>query len=275
MITKIFEDGIRKVEVLNDAVIKYTLNRHDRSEYLTYDDVLFEILTNKSVSPDLWDWRGRIKYHGAGCYLYDLACARYYGFVDSLETLDDGLAKYFDYKDINNYQVDHANNNRRVNTRENLSLLPQSINSRKQDIVTKFRGLDNMYIAYCGDGEYRIELASVLPFTCLTAVVSAMHIPSLEQAIQEIQNADGCGCFWYGGPIQRYICKSPEAMLDCLKSLKYIRYPGMPEKTSLYTRYKDNKDVEYWGQDCERTIEIQRELVNANRDLFPVWEYQE
>ena len=270
MVTKTFEDGIRKVEVLNDAVIRYSINRHKRAEYLSYDDTLFDILTTKGVSPDLWGGRGRIKYHGAGCYLYDLACARYYGFVDSLETLDDSLQDYFDYKYINDLQVDHANNNRRVNTRENLSLLPRTINGSKHAIVTKLRGLDKMYIAYCGDGEYRIELRSLLPFECFPALVSALQITSCESGNQI---DDGCTGYWFGGARQRYICKSPEALLDCLKSLPYIRYPGMPERTTLHTRSKDNKDAEYWGQDCERTIEIRRKLVNADRDLFHVWEY--
>ena len=267
MITKQYDDGIRKIEVLDDDVIRYSLNRHNRSEYLTYDDALFEILTNKSVSPDLWGGRGRIKYHGAGCYLYDLACAHYMGFVDSLEMLDDGLQDYFDYKDNNDLQVDHANNNRRVNTRENLSLLPHAINNRKHTIVTKFRGLDNLYIAYCGDGEYRIRLASVLPSECLYQAVNRNRLNGYHgEPIKLYIPKDG-----YVDVYQHYICGTPEALLDCLKSLQHIRYPGMPEKTTLYTRYKDNKEADYWGQDCERAIAVQRELAGADRDLFHVW----
>lgn len=266
MTTKTHDDGIRKVEVLGDTM-KYTLVRHNRTEYFSNDDILFDILTRKGVSPNLWDGRGRIKYHGNnGCYLYDLACARYEGYIDSMETLDSGLREYFERKDIDDLQVDHANNNRRINTRENLSLLPRSINSRKKDIVTKFRGLDDLYIAHCND-EYRIKLASLLPSECLYRSVDGQRIKGAVSGRITLSIPKNILI----GATQFYLCKTPEDLLDCLKSLQHIRYPGMPEKMTLYTRYKDNKDADYWGQDCEAAIEIQRELVLADADLFHVW----
>lgn len=268
MVTKEYDDGIRKVEVLDDTIIRYTLVNHKRTEYFSYNEGLFDILTRKGVSPDLWDGRGRIKYHGTGCYLYDLACAVYYGFVDSMETLESGLQAYFEHKDINDLQVDHANNNRKINTRENLSLLPAYINRRKSAIVTRFRGFDDLFIAHC-DGEYRILLSSMLPSEYLYRILNGARIrgPGMKDGKIKV-------LFWKSSLYDAgkfYVCKTPEDLLDCLKYLQHSSFPGMPEGETMYTRYKANKHIAHWAQYEESAIDAQRELTLADADFFHVW----
>ena len=261
-----YDDGIRKVEVLGDTM-KYTLVRSGLVQYLTYSELLFQILTKKGVSPgNKRRNEPAVRYHDKYYFVYEIACAVYDGFLHSLDTLDADLALFKEFKRSKKLDIDHAMDNRIVSTRENLSLMPSGLNRSKSDISAQFRGLDNLYIAYC-DGEYRVCLELNLTPEYAARALNGLPMKGLRGGPLHLLISSG----GYVPVTMSFLCKSPEDLVSCLKSLKQMHFPGMPEGMTMYSRYKENEEADFWAQDSERVIKVQRELAAADRGCFQLW----
>lgn len=149
------------IEIRNGWII-YTLTVDGGQDYLTYNDVLLEILNSRLLKPLRHNGRLEFKvgyqqpYEGYW-YISDLAYACYHGYVTSLENCIQEMQRYFEEK--GELEIEHMDNNTYNNTKYNLLWMDAGLNSRKGVKVTRIKQPNYLASANC-DGEYRIQFYS-------------------------------------------------------------------------------------------------------------------
>lgn len=145
------------VEIQNDKII-FTLALDGVQEHLTYDPVLYEILSMDRLKPFRNNGRLRISVHENGAdfkfYIYDLARACYDGRVRTVSFIKD-MQSFYDYKNDNDLDIDHLDNNVHNNTAGNIVLMDAAINRKKSAITARFRPPFYLNSVFC-DGEFRV-----------------------------------------------------------------------------------------------------------------------
>lgn len=81
-------------------------------DYLTENDVLFQILSTYGVSPFIWDGRIRFQLQAneehSTYRIHDLAYACYHGHISSYDTWQTEMQAFLDWKRFNGLTVDHG-----------------------------------------------------------------------------------------------------------------------------------------------------------------------
>lgn len=127
-------------------------------DYQSYNDILFQILSQNCLSPFLFD--GRIRFNdgrdNSKYRLSDLAYACYNGDITSFETWKNEMQVFLDRKLSGAYQIDHADSNVHNNTILNLSKMDGEANRAKASKVGRFKPPLTVVVAYVS-GEYRVR----------------------------------------------------------------------------------------------------------------------
>ena len=215
---KFKEAGSNRLVVVLDGRINYVYFTANVTSFCTAVPFLKEILDDTSLSPSLCSsptsrkghsmTRNKIQLrkHSAveikgRCFLHELCCACYNGWIKSVETWPKDLARFRRYLRAHDYTIDHADGNQLNNTLYNLSIMKKQINQSKQDITGEIKPPTVLYSGRYGK-EYRIFVCFpnvkrkngthgvILKLRCNTA-------SNYLDCLREIQSL-GCG---YGSPV--------------------------------------------------------------------------
>ena len=152
------DSSTRHIEVSNKKII-YTLKNDNVSDYMTYNQTLYDVLSLDRLKPFRDEGRLRLRVYCGGrdedIYLYDLAIACYLGCVN-VDTFLDDIRRFKAWKRKHGYTVDHADGNLQNNTALNLSLMPGAQNRIKSDLASRVERPSLLVSCYDGS-EYRIR----------------------------------------------------------------------------------------------------------------------
>lgn len=210
-------------------------------DYLTANDILFQVLSTYGVSPFVWDGRIRFQLQANDEHstyrIHDLAYAAYNGHIKSVETWRADMQAFLDWKRFNGLTMDHADGNGHNNTAANISLMPASLNTSKLDIASRFQPPVYMASAYV-DGDYRIGITWDTVKTNAGAGSATLYL----------------------------LCDSAEAYVDCLRALSRVDpewYQPLPPGNGW--RKSDNVSA---FSDVGLSIAAQDELSKMDRGSF-------
>lgn len=246
------------VEIQNDKII-FTLALDGVQEHLTYDPVLYEILSMDRLKPFRNNGRLRISVHENGAdfkfYIYDLARACYDGRVRTGSFIKD-MQSFYDYKNDNDLDIDHLDNNVHNNTCGNIVLMDAALNRKKSAITARFRPPFYLNSVYCND-EFRIQF---------------LNIPD-NKYIENILRAVGLN-MKAGGQLQlgiHFRCTTAEDYVECLYFLAESSYawclPGITPKQ----HHTANKDLECWASTINNSLHAQKILSKMMQEEFQLF----
>lgn len=246
------------VEVQNDRII-FTLALDGVREYLTYDPVLYEILKMERLKPFRNGGRLRISVHENGTdfkfYIYDLARACYDGWV-KVDSFIKNMQAFYDYKNVNDLDIDHLDNNVHNNTRGNIVLMEAVLNRKKSAITARFRPPFYLNSVFC-DNEFRIQLTFEADkiFT-----EDFLRRCGIDRKIDKVIPA-----------AMHFRCTTSEDYVDCLYFLAESSYawcmPGITPKQ----HHTANKEIPCWASDIQNSLRAQKILSMMCREEFQVF----
>lgn len=207
------ESNTRHIEVSNKKIV-YTLKNDNVSDYLTYNQTLYDVLSLDRLKPFRDEGRLRLRVYcgrkDEDIYLYDLATACYLGraYVDTF--LDD-IRRFKAWKRKHGYTVDHADGNLQNNTMLNLSLMPRTQNGIKSDLASRVEKPSLLVSCHTGT-EYRVRAEfKVSDSSALVGLINAqrkvviLNEPTAWAAIN-------------------FVCVTPKDYVACLRELVTTRF---------------------------------------------------
>lgn len=229
------------VEIQNYKII-FTLALDGVREYLTYDPVLYEILKMERLKPFRNNGRLRISVHENGSdfkfYIYDLARACYDGRVRTGSFIKD-MQAFYDYKNDNDLDIDHLDNNVHNNTSGNIVLMDAALNRKKSAITARFRPPFYLNSVYCND-EFRIQFLNLFGNEHIENILVGIH----------------------------FSCVTADDYVECLYFLAESSYawclPGMTPKQ----HHTANKELECWASNIHHSLHAQKILTMMMREEF-------
>lgn len=228
------------------------------SEHLTYHPELLKILMLDCVRPHRNN--GYLKFIVANngtttrFTIYDLALGCYIGRI-RYETYLDDIQQFLSEKRFYGYVIDHADNNITNHTVYNLSLMSDTANKQKADIVAKVKLPTRLAVAYV-NGKYRINMG--------TEVADFHHIGKL-------LSAQGISVAPIQAPVAvlAFICEDADSLVNCLKYLTSNDIEGCVGVKTKQGQWK--KDGVCWFEDVRKSIEAQRTLAQMDEKAFNVF----
>ena len=230
---------------------RYEYHHGEVTDYLTADEILFQILAFGSLSPFLDDGRIRLNdsHDNAKYRISDLAFACYNGYIKSFETWKSDMQVFLDWKHSEGFEIDHADSNPHNNTAFNLSLMDDNLNREKSSIVARFKLPMIVKTAYI-ENEYRVQAV----WTGYYAIVN----------LGNTQVKGGGGYFTLN-----FICSDANGFVDCLKTLSVIdtswSYPAKENG-----KWRDT-DRECWSSDIHNSLSAQKQLTAMSCDDFDIY----
>lgn len=206
------ESNTRHIEV-SDMKIVYTLKNDNVSDYMTYNQTLYDILSLDRLKPFRDEGRLRLRVYCGGkdedIYLYDLAIACYLGRVN-VDTFVDDIRRFKAWKRKRGYTVDHADGNLQNNTALNLSLMSGAQNRVKSDLASRVEKPSLLVSCYDGN-EYRIRAEfKVSDRSALAGLINAQR-----PVVVDAPDA------W---AVVNFVCSTPEDYVACLRRLVTTRF---------------------------------------------------
>lgn len=246
------------VEIQNDKII-FTLALDGIKEYLTYHPALYEILRMDRLKPFRNEGRLRISVRENGVdfkfYIYDLARACYDNKVRSESFIKD-VQSFLDYKNTNDLDIDHLDNNVHNNTRGNIVLMDAGLNRRKSAITAHFKHPFYLNSVHC-DGEFRVQLLNVANNEYIENLLKQLGIYcSIEGTVQAGMH---------------FRCKDAEDYVNCLYYLAESRYSWCLPSTTPKQHHTANKEMQYWASDINNSLHAQEILMRMNCEEFDVF----
>lgn len=205
------DSSTRHIEVSNKKIV-YTLKNDNVSDYMTYNQTLYDILSLDRLKPFRDEGRLRLRVYCGGkdedIYLYDLAIACCLGRVN-VDTFLDDLRRFKAWKRKRGYTVDHADGNLQNNTALNLSLMPGAQNRIKSDLASRVEKPSLLVSCYDGS-EYRIRAEFKLSDS--SALVGLIN--TQRRVIVNEPTA------W---AVLNFVCATPEDYVACLRKVVTTR----------------------------------------------------
>lgn len=227
------------------------------NEYLTYHPDLLKILMLDCVRP--YRNNGYLKFivsHGGTetrFTMYDLALGCYTGRV-RYETYLDDIQRFLTEKRFYGYVIDHTDNNITNHTVFNLSLMTETTNKQKSNIVAKVKLPVRLAVAYV-DGRYRICMGTeVADFHHIGKLLSAQGI-----SVAPIENTVA---------VLTFICEDADSLVNCLK---YLATNDIEGCEGVKTKQGEWKDGVCWFEDVQKSIEAQMVLAQMEERMFNVF----
>ena len=214
-------------------------------DYQSYNDILFQILSQNCLSPFLFD--GRIRFNdgrdNSKYRLSDLAYACYNGDITSFETWKNEMQVFLDRKLSGAYQIDHADSNVHNNTILNLSMMDGEANRAKASKVRRFKPPLTVAVAYMS-GEYRVHAE-------WSELISHMSIDDTHIQGKSIINLN-------------LLCCDEWALVSCLDELSFLEtdwsYP-----VKIKNRWIHSEQENPYA-DARISISMQECLANMERE---------
>jgi len=196
----------RQILVIDDYIV-YTLNKDCKSDYLTYNETLLEILKLDRLKPYRKQGRLAFKVNCSGKDITFFLSVLAYGCYSNrikLETFIDDIQAFSKYKKALSLDIDHADDNKANNTILNLSLISSTLNRVKGVLVSKVKAPNGINAIYYR-GKYRIETTSQIK----------------PETMKEILNRCG-GILNFDIGVSSYssttfICDTPDEFINCLR----------------------------------------------------------
>lgn len=205
------DSSTRHIDVSNKKIV-YTLKNDNVSDYMTYNQTLYDILPLDRLKPFRDEGRLRLRVYCGGkdedIYLYDLAIACYLGRVN-VDTFVDDMRQFKAWKRKRGYTVDHADGNLQNNTALNLSLMPGAQNRIKSDLASRVEKPSLLVSCYDGS-EYRIRAEFKLSDS--SALVGLINTQR-----KVIVNEPAA---W---AVLNFVCATPEDYVACLRKVVTTR----------------------------------------------------
>lgn len=245
--------------------------------YFTYNEDFLKVLNEWKISSFRNDKRGRLRcYCWKGryrnkirFYLYDLACACYMGRVKS-DSLVRDMRDYRDFKASNRLTIDHADDNPHNNTVLNLSLMPRSLNSSKNTIVSCFKPPYYLNSVFC-DGEYRVQIVTE---------TDSQFLSTLADMIGDTLTTRGInGSFTFDTTSNtkasmQFVCEDAESYVACLQSFLNTRYEWCNAIQTPREHSKENSLMKYWADNINCSLQAQKMLSLMERAQFQEYRKQ-
>lgn len=249
------------VEIQNDKIV-FTLALDGIREYLTYDPVLYEILRMDRLKPFRNNGRLRISVHEGGVdfkfYIYDLARACYDGRV-KVDSFIRDMQTFYDYKNDNDLDIDHLDNNVHNNTKGNIVLMDAAINRKKSAITARFRPpfyLNSVFY----DDEFRIQLTFEADKSFTEDFLRRLGI---DRKIDKVVPM-----------AMHFRCTTAEDYVDCLYFLAESSYAWCMPGVTPKQHHTANKEVSYWASNINNSLHAQKILALMDNSEFDTYVLQ-
>ena len=152
------------------------------------------------------------------------------------------------------YVIDHTDNNITNHTVFNLSLMTETTNKQKSNIVAKVKLPVRLAVAYV-DGKYRICMGTeVADFHHIGKLLSAQGI-----SVAPIENTVA---------VLTFICEDADSLVNCLK---YLATNDIEGCEGVKTKQGEWKDGVCLFEDVQKSIEAQMVLAQMEERMFNVF----
>lgn len=249
------------VEIQNDKIV-FILALDGIREYLTYDPVLYEILRMDRLKPFRNNGRLRISVHEDGVdfkfYIYDLARACYDGRV-KVDSFIRDMQTFYDYKNDNDLDIDHLDNNVHNNTKGNIVLMENGLNRSKGAITAHFKPPFYLNSVYCA-GEFRIQLTFEADKIFTEKLLRCWGI---DRKIDKVVPA-----------AMHFRCTTAEDYVNCLYFLAKNTYAWCLSGTTPKQHHTANKDVSCWASNINNSLHAQKILTLMDSSEFDTYVQQ-
>lgn len=243
------------VEIEN-GLIKFTLALDGKTDYADYHPVLYRILCKDNLKPFRDEDRLRFMVWKDGAdvrfYFYDLVLGCHKGLIHEETYLTD-LQDYFKEKRDGGFCVDHADNNTYNNTTGNLSWMERGVNSRKNEIVARFKPPYYLNSVHCDDG-YRVQ------FLCEVEPENAQQILGRFNLNCRIEAR--CRLAIHS------ICPDAESYVNLLQRLANSTYEWMEKGVTPKAHAREKRDIDYWAGSIKNSLHAQHVLKLMPRANF-------
>ena len=166
------------------------------------------------------------------------------------------MQSFYDYKNDNDLDIDHLDNNVHNNTSGNIVLMDAALNRKKSAITTRFRPPFYLNSVYYND-EFRIQFLNVPENEWVNSILKAF---GLNVKIE--------------GQLQlgiHFRCTTPEDYVECLYFLAESSYvwclPGITPKQ----HHTANKELECWASTINNSLRAQKILSMMKREEFQLF----
>lgn len=199
----------RQILVTDDYII-YTLNKDCKSDYLTYNETLLEILKLDKLKPYRHKKeRLAFKVNCGGrditFFLSVLAYGCYHNKIKA-ETFIEDIQAFAEYKNALSLDIDHADDNKNNNTILNLSLMSSTLNRVKATTISRTKAPNGINTIYYR-GKYRIEATAEIKAETMQEIFNRFsNIPKFDIDVSSYSSTT-------------FICDTPDEFINCLKHI--------------------------------------------------------
>lgn len=238
--------------ILHDENYIYLfLHSENIAAYMTYSDDFFRFLSNKHLCSYSVNTRKHIqielmqyRYSGLPTFAPMLSrfCYYYYNMGHSAQCLAD---HFRDISERNReYDIDHVNSNKYINTRWNLASLPSVENARKGTLAERIKPPYIMYPYVMEDGTYRVAYGYAAPSEQLLAIW-----------VHYIKCQDNTA-----------LCEFIKTFLNCERLPEEVANFGTPKE-----RYVQNKKAAYGADDFVMAAQVWDKVSALDDSKLQVW----